>query len=223
MSYPPFPCVDRLIRRCVLSKSTLSYRSCLLLPETLQAVSPSLPSVPDSGDGDTAFIRLRGLGGTRESGRTSVEGQPHHTPRGARTRPIAMWVSPPQLRPGAGGAPCAPPHTQGPRYGLSLPAPLPAESVLLLSYSIEATSRRFVFARGDDKAPCSENHPHLPLLSEAMSLPSGERHSRCEGIPCRATGLGIHAVPGKIFFRCKPQRKIFPTPARNLPTAVWAA
>ena len=120
-----------------------------------------------------------------------------------------MWARPPQLRPGAGGAPYAPPHTQGPRYGLSLPAPLPAESVLLLSYSIEATSRRLVFARGDDKAPCSENHPHLPLLSEAMSLPSGERHSRCEGIPCRATGLGIHAVPGKIFFRCKPQRKIF--------------
>ena len=51
-------CVDRLIRRCVLSQSTLPYRSCLLLPETLQAVSPSLPSVSDSGGGDTAFTRL---------------------------------------------------------------------------------------------------------------------------------------------------------------------
>ena len=138
MSYPPFPCVDRLIRRCVLSQSTLSYRSCLLLPETLQAVSPSLPSVPDSGDGDTAFTPPQRLGGARESGRTSVEGQPHHTPRGARTRPTAMWVRPPQLRPGASGAPCAPPHTQGPRYGLSLPAPLPAESVLLMFCSIYA-------------------------------------------------------------------------------------
>ena len=40
-----------------------------------------------------------------------------------------------------------------------------------------------------------KNYLQLPLLSEAMSLPSGERHSRCKGIPCRATGLGIHAVP----------------------------
>ena len=44
-----------------------------------------LSFVPNDGDGHTAFTSLRGLREARERGQTSVEGQPHHTPRGPGT------------------------------------------------------------------------------------------------------------------------------------------
>ena len=49
-----------------------------------------LSFVPNDGDGHTAFTFPRGLGKARERGRTSVEGRPHHTPRGLGTRQTAL-------------------------------------------------------------------------------------------------------------------------------------
>ena len=55
---------------------------------TLQAVWPPLSYVSYHGDDHTAFTSLRGLREARERGQTSVEGQPHHTPRGPGTLPF---------------------------------------------------------------------------------------------------------------------------------------